>query len=103
MLKITEVLPNPDGADKGAEYIMVRNTGSEPVLLSGWSITIGTGKKIPVRGGVEPGGTLKVLTGGVALKNTGDTLTLLNAQGGVADVFLYAAAGRGRFFSRLNF
>lgn len=96
MLKITEVLANPEGADAGAEYIIVRNTGNQTIAINGWSITNGAGKKIPLRGSVLPGGELKVSTGAVALKNAGDSLRLVDSAGAQQDAFSYGVAASGQ-------
>jgi hypothetical protein len=103
MLKISEVLPNPEGADKGGEYIVVKNTGTEPAVISGWSIKNVSGKKIVLTGTVPPGGSMKVMTGAVALKNSGDSLTLLDSSGISQDVFNYAVAGNGQVLQPAGF
>jgi hypothetical protein len=96
MIKIVEVLPNPSGTDKNAEYVVIRNTDTTPITVSGWQIKNGSNKKITVSGTIPPGGELKVMTGSVALKNTGDTLTLLNSTGQLQDSFTYAVAADGQ-------
>jgi hypothetical protein len=96
MIKIVEVLPNPSGTDKNAEYVVIRNTDTTPITVSGWQIKNGSNKKITVSGTIPAGGELKVMTGSVALKNTGDTLTLLNSAGQLQDSFTYAVAADGQ-------
>ena len=96
MLKISEVLANPSGADKNAEYIVIRNTEATPITVSGYSIKTAGGKAIKVTGVVPAGGELKVMTGSVALKNTGDTLSLVGPAGQVVDSFTYTTAADGQ-------
>ncbi len=38
-LRISEVLPNPDGSDTDGEFIEIVNTGKSQVNLRGWSVT----------------------------------------------------------------
>jgi hypothetical protein len=103
MLKISEVLPNPEGADKGGEYILVRNTGESSIGVSGWSIKNGAGKKIPLSGTIEPGESAKVLTGSVSLKNQGDSLSLIDSAGKTQDVFDYSVAASGQILQPAGF
>lgn len=35
-VKISEILPNPDGEDSGGERVELENTGGQPVDLTGW-------------------------------------------------------------------
>ncbi len=95
MLRISEVLANPTGTDKGAEYVVIKNTDGAAISVSGYKIKNGGGKTIPVSGTIAPHGELKVMTGGVALKNTGDTLILLNPAGAQIDSFTYTTAADG--------
>ncbi len=96
MLKISEVLANPSGTDKNAEYVVIRNTEAAPITVSGYSIKTAGGKAIKVTGVVPAGGELKVMTGSVALKNTGDTLSLVGPAGQVVDSFTYTTAADGQ-------
>lgn len=103
MLKIIEVLPNPEGADGGAEYIAVRNTSNQSIIVDGWSIQNGSGKRIPLSGSFEPGASKQVFTGSVALKNSGDALTLFDAAGRKQDFFSYGVAGSGQILQPAAF
>ncbi len=96
MIKISEVLANPAGTDKNAEYVVITNTAAQPISVSGWKIENGSGKKISVTGTIAPGGELKVMSGSVALKNTGDTLKLLNPTGQMVDSYTYTTAADGQ-------
>lgn len=91
MLKITEVLPNPVGADKAGEYVVVTNTGSSSASLSGLRVTNDRGKGVLLSGVLEPGQSQKIMVGerGVTLRNTNDTISLLNSSGIALDSYVY--------------
>jgi len=38
MVRIAEVMPNPEGRDTGFEYLVLENYGAQPVDLEGWNV-----------------------------------------------------------------
>ncbi len=44
-VRIVEIMPNPDGADTGVEYVRLVNKGKKRVNLRGWSIATGSSTK----------------------------------------------------------
>jgi hypothetical protein len=103
MIRISSVLANPEGTDKGAEYISLLNEGSDSEKLFGWNLVTSAGKKIPVNGEIKAGESLKIFTGSTALKNSGETLTLVDVSGKKVDSFSYAVAGEGQVLSPAEF
>ena len=118
-LVINEVLADPAGDANGDglvhasrdEFIELANTGTDPVSLAGWSLSdalqirhvFASEAVIPgfglfaVFGGGSPQGlgafVATASTGGLALNNTGDTVTLRDAASNVIDAFTYGAEG----------
>lgn len=103
MIRISAVLANPEGVDKGAEYISLLNDGTDATNLSGWNVLTSAGKKIPVNGEIKAGEAVKIFSGSTALKNSGETLTLVDGSGKKVDSFSYAVAGEGQVLSPSEF
>jgi len=81
---IAAALVNPKSGDPGKEYVLLLNTGADPVDLNGWTIADAHKNKDSVgKHTLQPGDTLRVnLSGhGAQLSNKGGIITLLNAQG----------------------
>lgn len=103
---INELLPNPEGTDLGQEYVELINTGTGRVDLDGWrlgdlssdarhvfeGLSLAPGEAVVIfdRGDHEgvPGG-MNSSTGTLSLNNGGDTITLYDASGAVADQVVY--------------
>jgi hypothetical protein len=111
-IKINEVLPDPDGADAGLEFVELYNAGDDRVDLSGWGLDAATSSWGSSPDFVLPEGTkigagrylliasfagADVNDGGqISLGNAGtgpDGLRLLDCVGAVQDTLLYAGAG----------
>jgi hypothetical protein len=96
-VKINELLPDPDGADDGAEWIELYGLGAEPVALDGWRIEWGTsefaaGFDLPAGTVIAPGSFLVV--GGISNADLGTPLTLGNAGSSSDAVRLRHCGGR---------
>lgn len=96
MVRLSVVLANPSGTDKGQEYVAVINQGDEEVPLAGWTITTGAGKSIPLAGFLKAGEEREFFSGTIALKNSGDLLTLVSPRGERIDTFEYGVAAEGQ-------
>ena len=48
-IRVNEILPNPAGADTGAEWIELYNFGEEPINLLGWSLDDEDGGSFPYK------------------------------------------------------
>ena len=103
-VRINELLPDPDGADEGNEWIELY--GAQLVALDGWRIEWGTsefgsGFDFPAGTTIGPGSFLVVggsadadLAAPLALGNAGsssDAVRLRHCGGGVADTVVYGA------------
>jgi hypothetical protein len=92
MIKITEVLPNPKGADKGGEYIVLFNNSSQTIQLAGWRLKDASGKSADLsRYVISGGGQLKLTNTqtGISLNNSSESVALINPAGTIADFFAY--------------
>jgi uncharacterized protein YukJ len=89
---IAAALVNPRGGDGGREYVVLLNTGADPVDLNGWAIA-DTRKNRETIGKhtLQPGDSFRVNLGshGAQLSNKGGIITLLNAQGMKIDGVTY--------------
>jgi hypothetical protein len=106
---INELLPDPDGADDGKEWIELHNTGSTAVNLQGWRIESGTSSYavrhtfessllLPAGGYLLVGGAsvagADVVATGLALGNassTTDAVRIVRGDGTVIDTVLYGS------------
>ena len=102
-VKINELLPDPDGADEGGEWIELYS--AQLVALDGWRIEWGTsefgaGFDFPAGTTIGPatflviGGSSGSLAAPLALGNAGsssDAVQLRHCGGGVADTVVYGA------------
>jgi hypothetical protein len=103
---LNELLPDPDGADEGLEWVELYNAGSSAVSVAGWSLSAGTSDfdqlDVTLPGGVEiPAGGWLVIGGeqvdeaDVVLpfslgNGTGtDGVRLVDCEGTAVDTVLY--------------
>ena len=99
---ITELFPNPDGRDTGAEYITLVNRSKKSLDLFGWSIATGTTKKKlvnhPIRAHVTlpKNGTLRITRdhAAITLPNTTGVVELRAPDGKTIDTVTYAPPGK---------
>jgi len=95
MIQIREVLPNPKGADKGGEYIVLFNNSSQTIQLAGWQLKDASGKSADLsRYTINSGGQLKLTNAqtGITLNNSSESVALINPAGAMADFFAYNVA-----------
>ena len=112
-VRITELHYHPSREQGEAEFIEITNVSDKKVDLSGWSVTGAKPVKLPQGTMLEPGeslvvcaheGTIRRLWGKnvkVAgefqgkLKNSGETVRILDPKGGVADEAVYSDSVEG--------
>src|SRR3990167_1859177 len=100
-VRVTGLLPNPDGTDKDSEWIEVENRSSKKVSLLGWSIATGqTQKKLvnhPIKTDVRiaPGKRVRLSAEDAAftLANTKSRVELRYPNGTVAHTVTYKTEG----------
>jgi uncharacterized protein YukJ len=103
---IAAALVNPKGGDPEKEYVLLLNTGADPVDLNGWTIADSHKNKDSVGNHtLQPGDTLRVnLSGhGAQLSNKGGIITLLNAQGLKIDGVTYTKQDAGKEGALVDF
>jgi endonuclease YncB( thermonuclease family) len=87
---IIAALPDPAGADAGAESVTLLNVSGTAVTLNQWAIADAAGGREALQGRLAAGDAVRVkLSNGVQLSNRGDTLRLLDGGGAVIDEVAY--------------
>ncbi len=103
-LRIVAALPNPHGDDRELEEVHVTNSGTIAVSLPGWRITNAEGQQswmlTAQDGTVAPGQTMIVVRRGrsMSLRNSGDSIVLINPSGQIVDTRSYGNAPSGKLF-----
>ena len=103
-LRIVAALPNPSGDDSALEEVHLRNNGAEPVPLEGWRIRNGQGPQewlLNAQDGVVASSQpVVVVRRGrpMSLRNSGDTIVLINPAGLTLDTKSYGAAASDVLF-----
>jgi endonuclease/exonuclease/phosphatase family metal-dependent hydrolase len=110
---VNEILANEPGSSTDGEFVEIVNVGDSPADLSGATLsdntsvrhvfaagtTLAPGKAVVVFGAATgiPAGVTAVAasSGSLSLNNTGDTVTLADAAGGMLDSFAYTPALAG--------
>jgi hypothetical protein len=104
MVLISEWLPNPEGADDGAEWFELRNDGAAAVDLAGWHCVAGA-KRAELKGTLSPGGyaVFPAKPLGLSLKNIDGALELFDASGRIADKASFlGSAPSGKSFALIG-
>jgi endonuclease YncB( thermonuclease family) len=90
---VIAALPNPNGADGGAETVTLLNTSAAAVDLTGWSIADDDSGHQSLSGTVAAGATVRVqLTADVQLGNGGDTIVISDGGGQEVDRVSYTSS-----------
>jgi hypothetical protein len=101
-VRISELLPNPDGVDTDNEWIELRNDSDHTLPLAGLHVERVSGSVVLQlkEGFIQPGECIVYQTTG-SLLNNGDTLRLL-LSGELIDEVVYDAAPDGETWIRLS-
>lgn len=92
LIRLNELLPNPEGSDTDGEFIELTNLGSNAAEMSGWSVRNGKGKQYSLPAGtLAKGGKLTIpyADSKIALTNSGMTLELVGPDGNIKDSITY--------------
>ncbi len=101
-VRISEILPNPDGQDEGNEAVEIENSGTTDVNLEHWRLDDAGSDATPKSGSYElpsilvPAGGVATATipkGRFALNNNGDTVRLFFIDNSLADQVVYDGEG----------
>ena len=104
ILLITEIMPNPKGADKGQEWIEIYNTTPQRISLSNWKLNNGKIFKIPEGLSVLPN-TYFVLQSEnlkMTLKNTNASISLIDPSDNIVQELSYQKSKEAESYSLLN-
>ena len=90
-MKIVGLLVNPNGGDPGNETVRLRNTGSSPVDLDGWTLTDEANNRVTLAGTIAANGELVITlaAGQMPLNNGGDEIQLRNDSGQLVQTVSY--------------
>ena len=97
-LRLSEVLPDPEGKDSTDEFVEVVNIGTAVAQLDGWAVRDASGSSLPLSGVLGPGAYLAFFAGNTrlpSLNNSGDTVELLAPSGAVVDGVTYDSSLEG--------
>lgn len=94
---IQSLLPNPQGDDEQLEQVTVRNAGTDPLDLTGWTLRDRLGDRWTLIGLLPPGQSRTFQRNGQAmtLNNTGDEITLVDTTNLERDRFSYSTSSEG--------
>jgi hypothetical protein len=91
-LVIVAALPDPQGADRGAETVTLLNLTPRAIDLANWTLSDAAGERSALSGAIEAGAALRVvLDGRLRLGNAGDTIILVDPRGTSIDRVTYKA------------
>jgi DNA/RNA endonuclease YhcR with UshA esterase domain len=99
---VSELLPDPAGADEIEEYIELFNSDDQAVDLTGWWLEDDSGKKYSLSGIISSAQYLAIYRpeSKITLNNsTGDLITLFNPTGTIVSQVQYEASVAGQSYS----
>ncbi|GEM_PF-4374029 len=97
-VRVIQILPNPQGQDAGNEYFVIGNGTSLTVSLENWSLQDDDRGHFVLHGQLAPDSKQKFTipsTSSLKLGNTGDNLTLHDADGAVVQTIPYEQVNAG--------
>ncbi len=94
---IQSLLPNPAGDDEQLEQVTIRNDGTAPLTLEGWTLRDRSGLTWALTGSLQPGEskTFRRLGQEMTLNNTGDEIVLVDPASLERDRFSYVTSSEG--------
>jgi DNA/RNA endonuclease YhcR with UshA esterase domain len=103
-IRLSELLPNPEGSDATDEWIAVEHAGTQEVNLNGWILRDGSREHTIEGISIAPGEELifGIDVTSVSLNNSGETIELVDPFGDVIDSTTYDAAESGLAWARFD-
>lgn len=103
-VRLSELLPNPEGSDATDEWIAVEHIGSGEVNLHGWVLRDGSHEHVIEGTSIAAGQELVfgIDVTSVSLNNSGETIELVDPFGDVIDSTTYDAAESGLAWARFD-
>ena len=104
-LRLSELLPDPEGKDGEGEFVEVQNYGSEPVTLNDWKIQDASGRGLTLSGIIAAGTYVAFRAADVSLptlNNDGDTITLHDPSGNLRDGVAFSGTVEGLALIRVG-
>lgn len=98
-VQFVELLPNPTGADT-AEFMVIKNTGSDPASLAGCRVQVNGSRQYQLSGTVSPQSEILLTKQRFRLPNTASFIELVSIEGTVVDRVQYPKTPEGRSWSR---
>lgn len=101
-IQLSELLPDPSGSDATDEWIELVNTGTQPVDIYGWEVTVGDDSyllKEVTQIASNSYLLLPVTETNLSLNNSGETVTLIDPMGEAMDSVTYVDAPTGQSYS----
>lgn len=99
-LRISALLPNPEGDERDTESVTLANGSDASIDLAGWTVRDAAGKtwKLDDGGTLAAGESKTILRGrqAMAMNNTGDTIELVAPDGRVVQTVLYGPTAEGQ-------
>lgn len=99
-LRISALLPNPEGDERDTESVTLTNGSAAPVDLAGWTVRdeIGQAWKLDAGGSLAAGETRTILRARqpMAMNNTGDTIELVAPNGRVVQTVMFGPVAEGQ-------
>ncbi len=101
---ISEIFPNPKGADEGLEWIEIYNPNNQDINLTDWSIVTSSNKKISLNEITLKASEYFILNKEhkVSLKNTNETLSLINPNKEVVETVSYDKAPDDQSYNKID-
>lgn len=99
-VRITEVLPNPEGNDSGNEWVEIWNFGEQEVSLEDWVIQVNKKKVTMENISLKPGNYKAIDLTGVS--NSGGTIALYNSAENKVDELVYSDVVEGNSYSLMG-
>lgn len=106
-IRITEIFPNPEGPDKGKEWLEIHNTSKETIKMGNWVIDTGEDSRNKFKFkniSLKPDEYLTLPDSELsfALRNSKNTIRINDFQGETIDSVTYDNVQEGKSYMKIN-